>query len=79
MRARVDGTVAANTTASIHRKIAGDHGFAMHLDCALFASGKHKVTVSALYQGSWAELDTALCTTSSPLKATKCPVERRML
>jgi hypothetical protein len=78
VRAHVDGIMHSNaTTADVHRKTAGDHGLVMNLYCSLFASGKHKITVDAHYEGNWVELDTAFCTGGN--KATKCPVERRLL
>ena len=50
-RAKIDGVFAANATANIHRKIAGDHGFVLEFsaaDCEKLQGGSHWVTVEAL-------------------------------
>jgi hypothetical protein len=57
VRVLIDGKKVANATASVHRKIAGDHGFAIPLDCAMLeANKKHKIEADAMFQGSWWEL-----------------------
>lgn len=62
VRVLVDKALQGNTTASVHRKIAGDHGFAFPLDCDLFAKGAHKVEVDAMYEGNWCQLQYSICT-----------------
>jgi hypothetical protein len=53
---RADGMQVANGTASLHRAIAGDHGFELLTNLAAFKTGAHKVQVGCVYQGTWFEL-----------------------
>ena len=63
---RLDGpAVIANGTASIHRPIAGPHGFELAFPCMAFASGVHRFDVECFdpIHNRWAELkNSPLCT-----------------
>ena len=42
---RLDGVVVANSTASVSRKVAGNHGFEIPLACSLISTGFHRLGV----------------------------------
>ena len=48
-RVLLDGAVTANGTASVHRTIAGAHGFVLQVDCAAYQAGLHRFQVQCLY------------------------------
>jgi hypothetical protein len=56
VRVILDGTPIANVTASLHRKVAGDHGYQIPFDCAKIASGSHQLLTEAFYKGEWLQL-----------------------
>jgi hypothetical protein len=54
-RARLNGQTLVNGTASLHREIAGDHGFELPVDCETFASGSHRLQIDcrSASTGKW--------------------------
>jgi len=76
VRIKVDGAVVANTSASMHRQIAGDHGFAVLLDCTKLAMGEHKIVADAMYSGHWVTLrGTPLCISKGSIVTCKPQME----
>jgi len=72
VRIMLDGVQVANTTASVHRQIAGDHGFVVQLDCTKIAAGEHKIEADAMYAGGWATLKgTPVCTSNGKVVTCK--------
>jgi len=71
VRVLLDGLQVANSTAGMHRQIAGNHGFSLHLKCSSLRAGKHHIQVDCNYpatSGSWSELNNSpLCTDNGAL------------
>jgi len=70
----VDGNLQQNTTANEPRKIAGDHGFTVTLDCSKLKTGAQQITVEAFYPPTnvWFPLlHSPICTLNG--KVHRCP------
>ena len=58
VRVLVDTAEIANGTATLPRKIAGNHGFVLPVDMRAFLTGAHKVDVECLFGArDWFELE----------------------
>eukprot|EP00937_MAST-01D_sp_MAST-1D-sp2_P003564 g3564.t1 len=53
-RVLLDGALAANGTAAVHRAVAGAHGFVLQVDCAAYQAGQHRFQVQCFYPYAYA-------------------------